>query len=293
MILQGHPQPGKSQKCFVEVSLSKLLFGNNGRLIKTQSKIDMAMKRVHALVSQIADLPRLKLGTGMVPYSTIGFNRVDLCWQIRGRMPDFIRAHQYVRHPEVHKLPETYGEQTIRWKGSEMNILIYDKFEEIRDHNRSHKLPKSAKDVVRIEVQLTGSKLERLLGKGRTVRKLRIEVCYEALRQVLSPFRRTYNLQASRFLQACCLAISEHWKVGSQDAIDVLLAGYTPAGRAKMRRELHKQTLDAYLIDWQKELPPKMPSVLFVQHGCSFSMTSNYSATRWKASSKLMTSRHP
>lgn len=118
LMLQGSPKVGKRQKFTVEVSLSRLLFGDNARLITSQPQLDRALRQAHALVSQVAGQPKIKFAGQTAPYSGISFKRVDLCWQIKGRMHDFILAHRDMKHPEIHSLPEIYGQETIRWAGS-------------------------------------------------------------------------------------------------------------------------------------------------------------------------------
>ena len=253
------------RKTYVQVSLPRLLFKHNGRLITKQRQIDQAMKAADLLLTQIADRRVSIPGTKFV--------RVDLAWQIKGKIQDFIAAHQPITHPEIHGLPSIWQGESILWKGKEMSILFYDKFAEMRKkRNHLSKIPEKARDIVRIEIRLRGSKLSALLGKGKSVTRLDVTACYSVLRQRICAFCTAPTYRATSKLEICKHAIEEGWKIGNQSAIEVFLTEYSDASRAKMNKRLQKTRLRANKINWMKELPPQMPSSLIVKNGCSFSL---------------------
>jgi hypothetical protein len=66
----------------VEVSLPRVRFGTNGRLITSQVVLDEALEITDNAISEVATVP-------------VGreFSRIDLCWQFRGDQRDWLQAH--------------------------------------------------------------------------------------------------------------------------------------------------------------------------------------------------------
>ena len=250
---------------YVEVSLPRLLFPHNGKLITSQEQIDAAMRKAGALVAQIA--------TRQTSTPATKFVHVDLAWQIKGQIQDFIAAHQHNTHPEIHASPRIWYGESIAWEGKEMRITFYDKFAELRKKQRTRSLiSRKSRDIVRIEVQLDGSKLKSLLGNKRDVTRLDAADCYKVLRQRICALSPATLFRVTNILQIYKHAIIGRWTIGTQPAIDVFLASYSNASRAKIQKKLLTTRLSSYKIDWNGELPPQMPSGLMVKNGCSYSM---------------------
>ena len=100
-----------------EVSLPRVLFGHNGKLLSSQSDIGRALHKVYAL---------LDLFTGPA-LSQREFTRVDLVWQFKGNPSDFALAHCDCLHPMIRRPAIDYRNNGLRWEGSHLNILMYDK----------------------------------------------------------------------------------------------------------------------------------------------------------------------
>jgi len=123
-----------------EVSLPRLLFGDNCRLIDSQAQIDQAFARADKIISEWArpaEGPRR-------------FTRVDLVWHFRANPPqDFLFAHQSCIHPEVKKsfivIRNHHTVNTIEWRGLAMRIKMYVK------EKKHAKLPRQ---IVRVEIEL-------------------------------------------------------------------------------------------------------------------------------------------
>ena len=102
-----------------EVSLPRLLFGDNYRLIDSQAQIDEAFHRADKIISQWAK-PTKK---------TRRFTRVDLVWHFKANPPqEFLFAHQACNHPEVKKsvrvTRNNYTVNTVEWAGHAMRITV-------------------------------------------------------------------------------------------------------------------------------------------------------------------------
>jgi hypothetical protein len=88
----------------------------------------------------------------------------------------FIEAHRHCKAPYIDSLPEIYSGKTIRWKGSNVCLQLYDKSAQVNGRQG---------DVMRVELQLRSRKLKSLVGKGEPVTLLRFKVLYRVFRRTL------------------------------------------------------------------------------------------------------------
>jgi len=89
----------------VQVPLPRLLFGTNTKLIRSQKQIDEALTQLRNELN----------GLGKLQSSQLRFIRVDLPWQFRGEIQDFIFGHLTLTHPISRKLPSIIHFETIHW----------------------------------------------------------------------------------------------------------------------------------------------------------------------------------
>jgi hypothetical protein len=227
---------------YIEVSLPRLLYPNNARLIASQGDLDRAVTKADNLLAQIA--------TDIDPTQR-KFTRVDLVAHVWGRIGDFIEAHEGVKHPEVHKWPSIYPGETILWRGSKMSITIYDKYKEMTG---------SKGKVVRVEIRLRDKKLQKELAGGSAVKQLNYSKCYRAFRRKIlqlapAPVYRLKSWQTD----VLYLAMVNKWRCNGKPAWKVLLKRYSPKQANTRMRELAAWKLAAYQINWSKLLPLKHP----------------------------------
>ena len=220
----------------VEVSLPKLLFGTNSKLISTQQELDNALQQVDLLLEEFvepATHPRI-------------FKRVDLVWHFEARSPqNFFFAHQHCNHPEIKKCVAVYRNHHVvtgvEWQGDRMKIKMYDKT------NREVSLPRQ---VVRVEIELRGEKLKNKLENGRIVDSLTLKDCYECYRATLRKFRPKKVLIISSKDEALFYAELKGLKVFEQ--LNKTVCKKTISRR---RSEIQKYLLNHFKIDWDKLLP--------------------------------------
>lgn len=158
---------------YVEVSLPRILFGSNGRLIRNQKQLSRAEKELERVLLEIAE-PAL---------SARRIIRLDLAWHVAGDPEAFVAAHRLVRHPFVRADPVIQTRHSISWgKGkNRFRLLIYDKC-------RQMKLGKG--NVVRVEVQLRSKRLSStfptlLDPNGVLCRIPHFKRLYKAFRKIL------------------------------------------------------------------------------------------------------------
>lgn len=153
----------------VQASLPRLLFGDNGTLIKTEAQLRESFIVLDKLLAEIAHQGS----------KDRYFTRVDLVWQFKQDIQKLIQSHRSCRHPEIRKDPVIYPESIV-WRGREIVCTIYDKAKEM--HLKSNQ-------VVRVQVQFKSKKLNRSFnGSFTEVEILNFGKCYSAYRRFLCQF---------------------------------------------------------------------------------------------------------
>jgi hypothetical protein len=221
----------------VEVSLPRLLFGHNGKLLSWQSDINAALLKADSLLDRFS----LALHSGRV------FKRVDLVWQFQGNSVDFVAAHSHCRHPMMHDTPIEYGDTGLEWRGSKLKIKMYDKLLE---------QTKRPGNVIRLEVELRGKRMKSLLANGAQVTSLNFGTCYLTYRSIVQKFstklvpKITDTIDLLAFVQQkYSMNLWPHWKRHYKN----------PQSRNRARKEFLARKLHYFQIDWAKLLPPNRP----------------------------------
>ncbi len=218
-------------------SLSRLFHGNNGKLIKSQAELDAALDLIQQKAGQICN----------AIFGNFHFTRVDMVWQFQGDFAaDFILAHRTAKHPRIHSSPSFYESRSMAWKGSEMRVNIYDKT--LERHKYSG-------DIVRVEIQLKGRRLQEELGHGARVTKLDFNTCYSAYRRILLGFVPSPITRVSSIAQFLAIGEREGWNSGGVSAFDLYARGL---GSRQVRR-LQRATWppvarSVFNIDWSQLL---------------------------------------
>ncbi|MGN6555913.1 MAG: hypothetical protein ACTHLW_19570 [Verrucomicrobiota bacterium] len=247
-------------KANIQVSLPRLLFGKNAKLISNQEELDAAFRHVDDLIEEIA-LPPFT--------SEREFSRIDLAWQVKGNIKDFIFAHRALTHPEIHKKPWIWQDETILWAGKEMSICFYDKTMQTEEEPGA---------FVRIEIRLKNDKLKKEFGKS--LKNLNFLKSYQIFRRKLIQFAPNPIPQISKQPtknEIFILAENYKWMVGPHEsAFEFLTKNYSEP-RRKQKLKLVKATrLKAHRIDWGKELPLGKPNRLIKQDHADFSIKPFY-----------------
>lgn len=223
---------------WVEVSLPKVLFGHNGRLLSSQDEIDSAFRRVDRILDRFS--------TG----SNHGreFSRVDLVWQFKGDPKVFANAHRDSRHPMIHRSAIDYGGNQLVWQGSKLRIGMYDK---VLEQTR-----KRTGDVMRVEIQLRGDRLRKVFGLTTAMTHLDFLESYRTYRSIIRKFSPKPVPRVSRPVDLIAFAATRHsvnlwphWKGHFKNS----------QALSRARRELLARKLKYSRIDWSELLPAKRP----------------------------------
>lgn len=245
-----HPETGMRAKCHesggvrIEVSLPRIERGLNSLLITRNDQIESALEKVREVLSALLRSAN---------WDDLRFMRVDIAWQVKGKIRKFIWTHQEAKLPKFHHTAVIHAGETIRWKGKELSIQFYDK------RKKQDNLPG---EYVRVEMKLTGKKLRDELGAGDVVRKLDADTCYQALRKTLLKFqpKKTFIVCTSKE-EIYYHAMQERWKIHGLPALELMLLDHSEDTRKRIMRTLDLLRFKKGRIDWNELLPPNKPKL--------------------------------
>lgn len=168
----------------VEADLPKLLYGHNGRLLKSQEDIDAALYRLRLALETISRplgiLGGYYPGDRLEDFSTY-YTRVDLVWQFDLAPELMILGMRNAKHPEINKRTGQWQDQTLVFPGTAIRISMYDKKAKERVPCRHN--------VMRVEIQLRDDKISDHFGLGQhPLKMLMLDAVYSVYRSVLLRF---------------------------------------------------------------------------------------------------------
>lgn len=252
---------GKSAIRAVEVSLSRLYSGkrHNSRPLRSQSEVDDAMRMLWRIFGRFARQPS--------PGSW-WFSRTDLAWDFYTNAQHFIHAHSHATHPRCESWAATYSQNALttgrNWVGTDMVIKFYDRKAKARHLGKQTDKPTLIGNLprtLRVEIEFTGQRLKKLLGKGQPLRSLDFAHCYQTFRKILLEFAP----QTTEFVPIKAKDEAIFW--AEFKGLQVLTQLLSPASAitAPTRRELRKKyprwlkQRTPYKVDWHWMLPPQFP----------------------------------
>jgi hypothetical protein len=219
---------------FVEVSLSRVLFGHNGRLISCQREIGDSFEKIDGLLNMFSRIISKRRT----------FRRVDLVWQFNADP-----AHMDCRHPMIHQPAINYKNNGLLWKGARLKISMYDKL--LRHTKRIGK-------VVRVEAQLRGRVLFRHLGNGSEVAALTFNQCYQTYRNIVLQFSPKRVPKIANVIDLIAFTDARHsinlWPFWSRTYRN-------RQSRNRARAQLLARKLRYFDIDWPRLLSATGPRV--------------------------------
>lgn len=233
LIIKADTFAGKIR--FIEVSLPKVLYRDNSRLIESPASLQKAFEELDRILSLHAQPTH--------PKRT--FSRVDLVWHFAVRPETFFEAHKFSTYPEIRKPHAIWYDSSyctgITWAGKQLRIRMYDK---------SCNFLGKALPILRVEIKLTQNKLQRLLGGGKPVSSLDFDLCYRTYRGLV------LKLQPKnvRIITAKDQAFYEAEKAGY--TIFPLL---TRRKQNDLRRRFAHIALHDFKVSWANLLPKNVP----------------------------------
>lgn len=196
----------------IEVSLPRLLWLKNGRLIKNQMQLDDALNRAETLMQRVAPDARIRLQK---------ICNIELPLHFLGVPPEWVSFYSTVRHPNIEAGPSTYengkgvdedddeneeenhptsqsaghcyirwSAESVTWSGKRLKIKLYDKVSEM-GLARAFCRPRS---VMRLEFTLLDTMCNGLMTGGR----ISFDKCYQKFRQLAGAFR-SFDQQSGKY----------------------------------------------------------------------------------------------
>ena len=235
----------KDKPASIEFSLARVLFGTNARLITSSDELEEALLKAAEILNDIAK-----------PVSNEkNFSRLDLVWQFKGKIHDYIIAHQSLKHPKIDRAAWIWQGETILWVGKEMSICIYGKSVLVSKKHDG--------EFVRAEIRLSGKKLKEKLGDGSALKSLSFDRCYKFYREQMIMFSPLPLPETSAKItkdEILRLALENKWMLNKQPAFDFLTKDYSDKRRKEKNLLTSKTRLKSYQINWRENLPPQKPS---------------------------------
>lgn len=238
---------------WVEVSWPRLLFPDNGRLVRSHADVTAGWRRLRELLGQA-------FGQAAPVDLVERLTRVDLVGQFRSNPVRFLVAHKACRHPAVRKSTVDFfsieGSEEVWWKGVDNQCRMYDKTFELRG---------KPGDVVRVEWQLRGRSLEKRLGSDPGHLE-DLGACYQAYKCLCEGFQpqAVYTVRTQAEILRVCEIEGLHLANGQ--TVTELWASMLRSKSAKW--ELRKKVQAAHVvkqdISWQELLPKIYDSRAFV-----------------------------
>ena len=221
------------------VSLPRLHRPDNSQLLRSQSELDEALTKAHAIAAQVAEFrPR-----------DAHFTRVDITTYVAVAPYGLLPLFEKRKHPGFHKLPKCYPGESLTWGTSGARLVFYDKRAEQKNGN----------DVrTRIELQLHGRRLcDRFQVKeGDCLRVFTLHRAYQVLREFLLEFPAV--AVGPDYHQDTLLAWAMSKGLTAPDGrhlLDWRNAGVRPDTARKTRERVGAAVLGVTGFDWAALLP--------------------------------------
>lgn len=229
----------RDQIVSVQASLPRLLFGHNGKLLRSQAEMTAAFRKLNRTLDKISHPPE---GSRV-------FKRIDLVWHVPGRCADFIAAHQKVRHPRVRKATCVYDGESITWRGSAFSLMIYDK---------AKKQLGQPGEFVRVEVQLRNHMLDEFLGELET--ELDFTQCYRYFRRLVLQLEPAASFRASSLASLLSACMGGSFGANVINPAETYLQNLCSRRQRDLRREVMAIQAATHSINWSHLLPDEPPT---------------------------------
>lgn len=237
---------GNEAPSWLECSLPRVLYLNNGRLLDTPGSVVQAWGATKELAANVIDLE-----------STGDPSRVDLVWQFRTNAREVLLAMNGARHPKIRSTPVTFFAETCEWASKAMGLTL-------RAYDKNLEVNGAPGDVLRCESQMRGKALKAVLASVQSFPFIRWEEAWAAYRKqwsVLPAFRfRDPSLPSpgiAGFL--ACLDASGAQLYG-MPAAEFYLQGKTARHQRRLRNQMSEAAVQELLeFDPAKAFPVEGP----------------------------------
>ena len=234
----------------IQVSLPRMLHGENTELIKSQEELDVAWDKFRLLQRQVMQFDQIPRWT-----------RVDMVWNFIGSIDDYITAFQNSKHPKVRAAVRVYKGQSIQWGGKVLTIQIYDKLQEKK------KVVGSGKTLVRAEIR---QKVNQTASERKDNPFFRI--CRQTIGGYVPTFKQGYEYYRDLMIQLspkeipqlasrspldflAYLEANNMVNAEGTSLVDIYMNGKSKSQRYRIMKELKGRVLRHKFISFRELLP--------------------------------------
>lgn len=142
-----------SQTLIIQVSIPKLLYGNNVTLI-TEEDIPVFFERVQQRLQQLFSIT--------IPSSEWSIIRADICWNfhVGKEVGEYISTLSKQKMPFKHT--RSYNQQqTVEFYNKSSRIMFYDKQQEMKRDKVSPELIEQSKGILRLEINSSDNDMKK------------------------------------------------------------------------------------------------------------------------------------
>lgn len=241
---------GKGQYTVLEASLPRVLFGSNGKLLKSQGEVDAALCEAFQLVDQAAVGDRSGWDLREIA-------RADLAWQFPGDPATWFLAHRNAKHPTIRRRVqrcEFFGldfSTGLTWRGRNHMVRLYDK--QLEQSNEP------GGQVVRSELEMRGSFLESRLSRD-PAKVFDFNRCYSVFRDFFRQFDPCPVAEVHNLPALLALADRHQLRVHGVSLFELWSLHKSRWSRRRMRKQMESIELREFGVDWHSLLPSGAPA---------------------------------
>ena len=244
----------------IQVSLPRLVFDENIQLLKSQEDIDHGIQKMRILMREVMEIDCIPRWT-----------RIDMVWNFKGNINDYIACFQNSKHPRVRSAVRVYQGESISWKGKQVEIQIYDKLKE----KGATEIAKDGETIVRAEIRQKVSP-DKLHSKGQE--QPFSLICEPCLGGYKPNFAKAYTFYRNSMVQLSPKSIPLMCSRSPMDFIaylqadqltdtqgvplvDIYLRGKSRATKYRTMREIKNRVIQHKYINFHQILPEEEPPI--------------------------------
>lgn len=224
----------------LEVSLPRLLFGHNGRLLRPH-EINMAYRAAVDLASDVVEDLRLE-----------SITRYDVVHHFQGFMCDFLDSLRGITHSKVRRKQVEYFDTGLSWPGKDCHIRLYDKKRESE---------RIAGYIQRLEFQLRGSALRDVwsyLGGFDP------DALYEHYKLLCNGFRGSRPVpRLGSLAELLCVLQKQNFMVEGVCIADRFINAKTDRHQRRLRAEIKAVKLEYFNANFMEHLPSNLKDLTY------------------------------
>lgn len=231
---------------WLEVSLPKLLYGSNGKLLRA-SEVATAYDCLLDTAGSIVENPSFSKMT-----------RVDLAHHFQGYAWEMIPSLRGLTHRRVRRKGVEFFGSSLEWPGKDIRIRLYDKRLEVE---------KQHGNLMRLEFQVRGKALDGCRDGIWTPDKgFDVQGCYRAYKGLCGGFDYRPVPRLSSVVDLLVCLRENKVLVGGMDPVELFLNSKSQRTRYRYESDMKLVKLDYFEANFSAFLPDDLSDLVY--HDC-------------------------